>query len=59
MKDERRERESPARLTVTGNNEKLVIIAHIMHHNVRVCGYDLLFGCQLGTLLELKITNGS
>jgi len=30
-----------------------------MDHNVGVCGYDLLFGCQFGTLLELEIANGS
>ena len=50
--------QSSAQRTVTGNNEELVIVAHVMYNDVRVCRHDLLFRCQLGTLLELEIADG-
>jgi hypothetical protein len=45
--------------TIASNNEELVIIAKIMDHDVRVRGYNLLFRCQLGALLELEIADSA
>lgn len=46
-------------LTVASNDEKLVIIAHIVDNNIGIGGYYLLLGCQLGTLFELKIADSA
>ena len=46
-------------LTVASKYEELVIVGQVVDHNIGVCGNDLLLGCQLGALLELKIANSS
>lgn len=46
-------------LTVTGNDEKLVVIGDLVHHDVREGGHDLLFRREIGALLKLEIANGA
>ena len=46
-------------LTVASNNEELVVVAHLVNHNIGVGRDNLLLGRQLGALLELEIANGS
>lgn len=50
---------SLCRLTITSNDEELVVVTHLVHHDIRVGRDNLLLGRELGALLELEITNGS
>ena len=45
--------------TVAGKDKELIIVGQVVYHDVWVCGHDLLLWCKLGTLLELKVANGS
>jgi hypothetical protein len=45
--------------TIASNNEELVVIAHLVNHDIGICRDDLLLGCQLGALLELKVADRS
>lgn len=46
-------------LTVAGDNQKLIIIAQLVHDNVGVGSNNLLLGRKFSALLELKVTNGT
>ena len=45
--------------TITGNNKEFIVIGQLVHCHIGVGSHDLLFGRQFGTLLELKVTNGT
>ena len=45
--------------TVTGNDDKLIIIRYIVNSNFRKGGDNLLLRREIRTLLELEITNGT
>lgn len=45
-------------LTVAGENEKLVVVGQIVRLDVGEGRHDLGLGRELGTLLELKVSNG-
>ncbi len=47
------------RLTVAGNNEKLVIVTHFVDDDIGIGRDNLLLGCQLGAFLEFEVSNGS
>lgn len=49
---------SSAKRTIAGKNEKLIIIAQIVHHDVGIRRHDLLFWRELGALLELEVPDG-
>jgi len=46
-------------LTVAGNNQELVIVTLFVDHDIGVGRDNLLLGCQLGALLELKVSDRS
>jgi hypothetical protein len=48
-----------SQLTIASKNEELVVVAHLVDHNIGVGRDNLLLGRQLGALLELEIANGS
>lgn len=45
--------------TITSKNQELIVVAEIVHNNVRVRSDYLLFWCQFSALLEFEIANGS
>lgn len=45
--------------TIAGDHQELVIIREVVHHDVGVCGHDLLLGSKLGALLELEVADRS
>lgn len=46
-------------LTVTCNDQKLILVCKLVLLDVGEGGHDLVFGGQLGALLELEIANGT
>ena len=47
------------RLTITGEDNELIIVRYVMSHNVWESGNNLLLWGEVGTLLEFEITNGT
>lgn len=47
------------RRTITSNNQELVVVAELMHDDVRISSYYLLLWCELRTLFEFKVANGA
>lgn len=48
-----------AQHTVTGNDKELIVVCKIVDSHVWVGSHDLLFGRELGALLEFEITDGT
>jgi hypothetical protein len=46
-------------LTVAGNDQELILVGEVVLLDIGVSGDNLVLGRQLGTLLELKVTNGA
>lgn len=45
--------------TVTGKDEKFVVLADVVDLHIRISGHYLLLRWELGALLELKVPNCS
>jgi len=45
--------------TITGDDEKLVIITRLMYRDFREGRHNLLLGWQICALLELEVADGS
>lgn len=46
-------------LTIASKNEELVVVAQIVHYDIRVHRHNLLLWRQLGVFLELKVPDCS
>jgi hypothetical protein len=48
-----------AELTVTGNNEELIVLVDVMDFDVGERSHYLLLRRKIGALLELEVANGT
>ena len=48
-----------AGLTITSDDQKLIVICNFVGDHVGESSHDLLFRREVGALLEFKITNGA
>ena len=46
-------------LTITRDDEELVVIGQIVYHDIRIRGNNLLLWSQLCALLELEVAEGA
>ncbi len=46
-------------LTIAGNDEELVVLAHLVDDDIGIGRDNLLLGGELGALLELEVSDGS
>jgi len=47
------------RPTIAGNDQELIILAHLVNGHIGECSDDLLLRRKIGALLELKVADSS
>ena len=45
--------------TITSKDEKLVVVANVVHNHVGVGSHNLLLGSKFGALLKLEVADGA